>query len=76
MKTYFLEWSEAQGHFHIDEAEKLIEKNLRMVLAGKFPQYVPIYQGSLEDCHRMADKFSYFRGIKINDRNRKIAVLA
>lgn len=75
-KQYFLEWSEAQGHFHIDEADRLVEKNLKMILAGKFPVYVPIYQGSLEDCSRMADKLEHFRGIKINDRKRAIYTLA
>lgn len=76
MTTYALEWSEAQGCFHIDEAKHLADKNLNMVLGGQFPQYVTIFLGSLAECNRMADKLQYFKGLKINDRKPKIAVLA
>lgn len=76
MTIYALEWSEAQGHFHIDEAKNLADKNLRMVLEGHFPQYVTIFLGSLAECTRMSEKLQYFKGLKINDRKPKIAVVA
>ena len=49
---YVAEYSSQQGCFHIEDVNTMLIKNRSMIVKGmQYPDYVPFFIGTLDECH-------------------------
>lgn len=64
---WVLEWSKKQNAFHIDEAQRTVERNLNAMINDDSCDYITLCIGTRESCDAQANRFRHYLQTRMID---------